>query len=137
MESIKTNLIISNEVFEDEAGNKMPYVAYTMYLSNEPFKVVPLKKDKKLINYLLTRNKLLEKGEYKTEITLSQEQFRDKTTRKYIDYVAYTLKLANKDFRLIVRDEDKLLVKYLLEEDYGFFVEDVNFDEEDDEDGDE
>ena len=132
---IQTNLTVTNEVFIDDAGNEMPFVAFTMSLSEESFKLVPLKKDKKLLLYLIKRHKLLVDGRYETKITLSQEQFRDNKTRKVIDYVAYTVALPGRDFRLIVRDDDKLLVKYLLEADYGFFIDDnVEIEEEVDED---
>lgn len=128
---IQTNLTVTNEVFIDDAGNEMPFVAFTMSLSDESFKLVPLKKDKKLLLYLIKRNKLMVDGKFETQITLSQEQFRDRKTRKTIDYVAYTVALPGREFRLIVRDEDKLFVKYLLEADYGFFIDDsVEIEEE-------
>lgn len=130
----KTNLIITTEFFEDEAGNKISYVCFTMELSKELFKLVPLKKDKKLISYLLNRKNVLKDGVYETELTLSQDQFKDKVTHKTIDYVSYTFNLLNKDFRLYVRDEDKSLVKFLLEEDYGFFIDSVNGELEEDDD---
>ena len=131
---LQTNLIVTNETFTDEAGNVMPYVAFTMYLSGEPFALKPLKKDKKLIDYLIKRNKLLDTNEYKTIINLSQEQFRDKTTRKYINYVSYVMTIANREFKLFVKDTDKLLVKYLLEEDYDFVIDDVNAKDDDEDD---
>lgn len=132
---IETNLTITNEVFVDDAGNEMPFVAYTVTLSNEPFKLVPLKKDKKLLAYLLTRNKLMVDGQYETTVTLSQEQFRDTKKRKTIDYVAYTISLCNREFKLFVKKDDKLLIKYILEQDYGFFLSDEaqEAEEEDDE----
>ena len=73
---IQTNLTVTNEVFIDDAGNEMPFVAFTMSLSEESFKLVPLKKDKKLLLYLIKRNKLMVDGKFETQITLSQEQFR-------------------------------------------------------------
>ena len=130
----QTNLIITNEVFTDDAGNEMPFVAYTVTLSNEPFKLVPLKKDKKLLSYLLTRNKLMVEGKCEVPLTLSQEQFRDTKKRKTIDYVAYTISLCNREFRLFVRDDDKLLIKYILEEDYGFCLSDEVKESEEEED---
>jgi hypothetical protein len=131
---LQTNLIVTNETFTDEAGNQMPYVAFTMYLSGEPFVLKPLKKDKKLIDYLIKRNKFLDTNEYKTVVNLSQEQFRDKNTRKYINYVSYVMTIANREFKLFVKDTDKLLVKYLLEEDYDFVIDDLNIKEDDEDD---
>lgn len=54
---MKFGVKVSREVFIDDAGNEMPYVAYVMTVDQQEFRLTPKKKDKRLINYLLERNK--------------------------------------------------------------------------------
>ena len=124
---------VTNEVYFDDAGAKVPYVAYVMELDSEEFRIVPKKKDKRLISYLIKKYELLpeENSSFETSCVITQEQFRDRVNRRTVDYVAYTLTIADRQFRFAVRDEDKVLIKFLLEE-KGFFIDDVDEGDEDD-----
>lgn len=130
---METKVRISNEVFVDDAGNSMPYVAYVMELEQEEFRLVPKKKDKRLISYLIAKHNALPEVDSHYDVTckITQEQFRDPVKRKTIDYVAYTIELYGRSFRFGVREEDKALIKFLLEE-KGFFIDDIAGADEDD-----
>lgn len=124
---------ITNETFIDDAGNSMPYVAYVLTIDNEEFRLVPKKRDKRLISYLINKHKALPKEDSVLEVDckITQEQFRDTIKRRTVDFVAYTISLFGREFRFVVREDDRNLIKYLLEE-RGFFITDD--DEKDDED---
>lgn len=128
---------VKKELFIDDAGNSVPYVAYVMNVDGEDFRLVPKKKDKRLINYLLERKNALpdEKSEYLAVCQVCQEQFRDNTRRRTIDFVAYNVIIFDRAFRFVVREEDRELLKYLLEQ-KGFFIDDSDVEEEDDDDSD-
>lgn len=120
---LTVNVKATNELFTDEAGNTLPYVAYVLTLDDVEFKIVPKKKDKRLINYLLEKYDLLKDNVYLTTCFISQESFRDSIKRRTLDYVAYTVDIYCRKFRFILREEDRSLMKYLLEE-KGFFIDD-------------
>ena len=48
-------------------------------------------------------------------VTVSEDTFEDKRTNALVDYVRYSVKIAEDEFDLFPQDESKRLLKFLFE----------------------
>lgn len=122
---------VTREAFVDEQGEQRGFNAFRMNVVEEEVRLQPKRNDKRLINYLLDRYNYFDKPiDFVCNVGL--DTFRDPKTRKTIEYLSFKVKIYNREFKMLVKDEDKEFVKYLLDE-LGFYGELESGEDEEDE----
>ncbi len=56
---MKAEIEITQKTFVNDQGEEVPYIAYTLQLGGKEFALFPRKDDKKLLNYMIEQQGLL------------------------------------------------------------------------------
>lgn len=56
---MKAEIEITQKTFVNDQGEEVPYIAYTLKLGGKEFALFPRKDDKKLLNYMIEQQGLL------------------------------------------------------------------------------